>query len=205
MERERVTVAQGVPTQYRLLFDHPTSPRPTCRRCGSPARAPLGATELVVEMKEKLGCPVTVRYSSTEAANGTGTRLDDPPEITAGTVGRPNGRIELQLVDADGRAVTAPGTVGTVWLRSSARMREYWRDPERTAGRSPPMDGSSPVTSAGSATTATFAWSGGTTRCTSGGATTCTRARSRTCSAPTRRSPRAPCSGARGQRRAGHR
>lgn len=134
MEEERVTVAQGVPTQYRLLLDHPdfaTRDLSALRVAGTgAARVP---PELVVEMRERLGCPVTVRYSSTEAANGTGTRLDDPPEIISSTVGRPNGNIRLRLTGEEGGVVDAPGEVGTVNLWSRARMRGYWRDPERTA------------------------------------------------------------------------
>ncbi len=134
MERERVTVSQGVPTQYRMLLDHPdfaTTDLSSLRVAGTgAARVP---PELVVELRERLGCPVTVRYSSTEAANGTGTRLDDPPEIIASTVGRPNGNIRLRLTDDTGAVITDAGAVGTVNLWSRARMREYWRDPERTA------------------------------------------------------------------------
>lgn len=134
MERERVTVAQGVPTQYRLLMDHPDFERTdlsSLRVAGvGAARVP---PELVVEMRERLRCPVVVRYSSTEAANGTGTRLDDPPEAVSGTVGRPNGTIRLRLVDEDGDEVREPGRVGTVSFLSRARMRGYWNDPARTA------------------------------------------------------------------------
>ncbi len=134
MERERVTVAQGVPTQYRLMFDHPDFPN---RDLSSLRVAGVGAArvppELVVEMREKFAVPVTVRYSSTEMANGTGTPLDVSPEITATTVGRPHGTIELRLTAEDGSVVTEPGDVGTVNIRSRAMMRGYWRQPERTA------------------------------------------------------------------------
>ena len=134
MARERVTVGQGVPTQYRLLFDHPDFPTTdlsSLRVAGvGAARVP---PELVMEMQEKFGCPVTLRYSSTEMANGTGTRLGDPAELIASTVGKPNGRIELRLTLEDGTVVTESGTVGTVNIRSRAMMRGYWRQPERTA------------------------------------------------------------------------
>jgi acyl-CoA synthetase (AMP-forming)/AMP-acid ligase II len=83
-------------------------------------------------MREKLGCPVVVRYASTEACLATGTRLDDSPETIATTVGRPNGGVELRILDASG-APAASGEVGTVSLRSRAVMRGYWNDPERTA------------------------------------------------------------------------
>lgn len=148
---ERVTVCQGVPTQYRLMFDHPdfASVDTTSLRVAGvgAARVP---PELVVEMNEKLGCPVVVRYTSTEACLSTGTRLDDDITTICNTVGRPNGGVQLKIIaegehddtDADASdasaqnatADTVPnGEVGTVCLRSRAVMRGYWNDPERTA------------------------------------------------------------------------
>jgi acyl-CoA synthetase (AMP-forming)/AMP-acid ligase II len=133
---ERVTVCQGVPTQYRMLLDHPDLPAAgltALRLAGiGAARIP---PELVVEMRERLGCPVVVRYASTEACLATGTRLDDDLDTICSTVGRPNGGVELKLVDDDGAEVAGRGPehVGTVCLRSRAVMRGYWRDPEHTA------------------------------------------------------------------------
>lgn len=125
---ERVTVCQGVPTQYRMMFDHPSfSSLDTShlRLAGiGAARVP---PELVVEMRERLGCPVVVRYASTESSVATGTRLDDDVTTICTTVGRPNGGVELRLDDV------GPAGVGTVCLRSRAMMRGYWDDPELTA------------------------------------------------------------------------
>jgi acyl-CoA synthetase (AMP-forming)/AMP-acid ligase II len=125
---ERVTVCQGVPTQYRMMFDHPSFPSldtSHLRLAGiGAARVP---PELVVEMRERLGCPVVVRYASTESSVATGTRLDDDVTTICTTVGRPNGGVELRLDDM------GPAGVGTVCLRSRAMMRGYWDDPELTA------------------------------------------------------------------------
>lgn len=130
---ERITVAQGVPTQYRMLFDHPgfaTTDVSSLRIAGiGAARA---QPEMVAEMRARLGCPVVHRYASTESCLATGTRLSDPPEAVATTVGRPNGRVELRIVGDDGGEVPA-GETGTICLRSRAMMRGYWNDPERTA------------------------------------------------------------------------
>jgi acyl-CoA synthetase (AMP-forming)/AMP-acid ligase II len=137
--RERVTVCQGVPTQYRLMFDHPdfsTTDVSSLRIAGVGAsRVP---PELVVEMGAKLRCDLVQRYTSTEACLSTGTRVGDPPEVIATTVGRPNGGVELRLTtgepdDPAGLSDVEPGEVGTVTLRSRAMMRGYWRDPDRTA------------------------------------------------------------------------
>ena len=139
VEQERVTVCQGVPTQYRMMFDEPaidTVDVSSLRLAG------IGASrippELVVEMRERLGCPVVVRYASTESCLATGTRLDDDVDSICTTVGRPNGGVELRIaIDADAADVSegddAQGEVGGVELRSRAMMRGYWNDADRTA------------------------------------------------------------------------
>ncbi len=131
--RERITVGQGVPTQYRMLLDHPQLDRidrSSLRIVGTGAARVQ--PEMIAEMAASFGCPVVHRYASTESCLATGTRLDDPPEIVATTVGRPNGGVELKIVADDGSDVAA-GETGTVCLRSRAMMRGYWNDPERTA------------------------------------------------------------------------
>ncbi len=125
---ERVTVGQGVPTQWALMLAHPdleSADVSSLRIAGTGAsRVP---PELVRAMRERLGCPVVVRYTSTESSLGTGTRPDDDDEVVATTVGRPVPGVELEVVDDDGVAV-APGTVGRVRLRSAAVLRGYVGD-----------------------------------------------------------------------------
>lgn len=132
IDRERVTVCQGVPTQYRLMLDHPrlaTCDTSHLRLAGiGAARIP---PELVAEMTTALGCPVVVRYASTEASLATGTRLTDDAATVCSTVGRPNGGVELRVVD-DAGAPAGVDEVGHVLLRSRAMMRGYWNDPEAT-------------------------------------------------------------------------
>lgn len=125
MECEAVTVGQGVPTQWALVLAHPdleSADLSRLRIAGTGAsRVP---PELVRAMRERLGCPVVVRYTSTETSLGTGTRPGDPDEVVATTVGRPVAGVELELVGADGRVVPMGG-VGTVRMRSGASMRGY--------------------------------------------------------------------------------
>jgi acyl-CoA synthetase (AMP-forming)/AMP-acid ligase II len=133
IEEERVTVGQGVPTQWALMLADPTfeSTDVSSLRLASTGAARVPA-ELVREMRERLGCPVVVRYASTEASLITGTRLGDPDEVVAETVGRASEGVELRLVGEEGGPVTT-GDVGLVRCRSGAAMRGYWQDPERTA------------------------------------------------------------------------
>ena len=134
IEAERITVAQGVPTQWALVLA-----RPELRGAGlsSLRIAGTGASrmpaELVAAVREALGVPVVVRYTSTEASLGTGTVPGDPDEVVATTVGRPVPGVSLMVAD-DGGSPVAPGEVGRVRLRSAAVMRGYWGGPPTGPG-----------------------------------------------------------------------
>ena len=129
METERITVAQGVPTQWALVLDRPelaTADLTSLRIAGTGAsRVPA---ELVAALRDALHVPVVVRYTSTEASLGTGTVPGDPDEAVATTVGRPVPGVELAVCDDDGSPV-GTGEVGRVRLRSAAAMRGYWGGP----------------------------------------------------------------------------
>jgi len=128
MSSERVTVGQGVPTQWALMLAHPEFARVDLshlRIAGTgAARVP---PELVRDMVARLGCPVVVRYTSTETSLGTGTAPGDAVDVVATTVGRPVPGVELEVLAEDGNPAGA-GTVGRVRLRSAATMRGYVGD-----------------------------------------------------------------------------
>jgi acyl-CoA synthetase (AMP-forming)/AMP-acid ligase II len=131
--RERVTVGQGVPTQWEKLItlDELDSADLSRLRLVSTGASRVPPS-LVTAMRERLGCPVVVRYASTELPLAFGTGLDDPAEIVSTTVGRPLGDVEVQIRTDAG--VTLPvGASGRICLRSRASMRGYWQDPGRTA------------------------------------------------------------------------
>ncbi len=134
MEEERITVAQGVPTQWALVMARPdldAADLSSLRVAGTGAsRAPA---ELVAAMRTRMGVPVVVRYTSTEASLGTGTVPGDPDELVAVSVGRPVPGVELAVVDDDGAPV-ATGEVGRVRLRSAAVMLGYWGGPPTGPG-----------------------------------------------------------------------
>jgi len=133
IEAEAITVGQGVPTQWALVLALPTVATTdlSSLRITSSGAARVPA-ELVRDMREKLGAPVVVRYTSTEACISTGTRLEDDDEVVATTVGRVSPGVELRMLGDDG-AEAATGEVGEVLVRSRAAMRGYFHDPERTA------------------------------------------------------------------------
>lgn len=134
MVAERITVAQGVPAQWRLVLDlaeFDNADLSAVRVVGTgAARVP---ESLVAELRQRLEAPVVVRYTSTESSLGTGTVPGDPDEVVATTVGRPVPGVELSIMDPD-RQVVPEGEVGRVCLRSGAVMRGYWGDPGLRTG-----------------------------------------------------------------------
>jgi acyl-CoA synthetase (AMP-forming)/AMP-acid ligase II len=133
IDREAITVGQGVPTQWALMLRHERfedTDFSHMRIAGvGAARIP---PELVLEIRDRIGCPVVVRYTSTEACITTSTSPEDGPEVVAQTVGKPVDGVEMKLVDDNGKSVP-DGEVGQVSCRSAAVFKEYWEDPEHTS------------------------------------------------------------------------
>ena len=129
---ERVTVAQGVPTQWALMLASEELPRADlgALRVAGTGAARMTAS-MVADVRRSFGVPVVVRYTSTETSLGTGTTLTSSDEEVATTVGRPVAGVELAILDDRGQPVP-DGSVGRVLLRSGAAMRGYWgRGPGR--------------------------------------------------------------------------
>ena len=132
MVAERITVGQGVPTQWALMLasDELAGADFGALRVVGTGAARMSAT-MVAEVRKRFGAPVVVRYTSTEASLGTGTTLTSSDAEVATTVGRPVPGVELAVVD-DAGAPVEPGSIGRVMLRSPAVMRGYWgRGPGR--------------------------------------------------------------------------
>jgi acyl-CoA synthetase (AMP-forming)/AMP-acid ligase II len=134
IETERVTVGQGVPTQWELML---RSSAIETTDLSSLRLAATGASrvtaDLLRRMRTVLRVPVINRYASTEAGGViSGSRPDDPDEVVLETVGRASDGVEIRVVD-DGGAVQSDGVVGRVQVRSGAVMRGYWNDPDATA------------------------------------------------------------------------
>lgn len=131
-ERHRVTVLGGIPTQMELMLRHENFDKTDLSSValvsmgGSPSTAAL-----VRESRKRLGVPVIVRYTCTEAAVGTGTEPGAPYEDAEETVGRPRLGVELSARDESEGPVGA-GEIGMVCLRSAAVMSGYYLDEAAT-------------------------------------------------------------------------
>ncbi len=132
MSEERVTVAQGVPTQWTLMLEEEGCQADQLRSLRvAGTGAARGPSALVAAIRGRLGVPVVVRYTSTESSLGTGTTLASDDDEVARTVGAPVPGVEIRII-GDDRQLSPQGSVGRVHLRSGAVMRGYWgRGPGR--------------------------------------------------------------------------
>jgi acyl-CoA synthetase (AMP-forming)/AMP-acid ligase II len=125
IEQERITVGQGVPTQWELMLRQPDLAQ---RDLSSLRLIATGAARvpaaLVAELRHTFRCPVVVRYATTEASVIAGTTAADPPAVIEATVGAPCPTVEVRIADEKGRAAP-PGEVGMIEVRSPAMMCGY--------------------------------------------------------------------------------
>jgi acyl-CoA synthetase (AMP-forming)/AMP-acid ligase II len=129
---ERITLGQGVPTQWEKLLqlDRLEQADLSSLRIVSTGAARVSPA-LVRALRYRLKVPVVIRYASTEVPLAFGTRVDDPIEVVASTVGRPLGGAEVEIRDPAGSRLPA-GATGRIYLRTRAAMRGYWTDPQQT-------------------------------------------------------------------------
>ena len=132
IERERVTVFFGVPTQLLMFTGSPRFPT-----------ADLGSLRYVIS--GGAACPVTLieRIVARGLAYRQGMGLTEvgpncfslePRDALRkpGSIGFPNLAMEARIVDDEGRDLGAD-EVGELALRSPAMCSGYWEDPEATA------------------------------------------------------------------------
>ncbi len=131
IERDRVTVFEGVPTMYVAMLH--AGPRvadtSTLRLCVS------GGAALPVEVlrgfEEAFGTTILEGYGLSETSPVATFNL--PDRRRPGSIGVPIDGVELKLVNADGTDA-AEGEVGEIAIRGHNVMKGYWRRPEATAG-----------------------------------------------------------------------
>jgi fatty-acyl-CoA synthase len=134
IERERVTVFHGVPTNYILAMAcQKSNPRDLSSvRAGIVAGAPA-SPELVERIRAEMLPGIRIGYGLTETGNLLAvTRGDDPPGKQVSTVGRPFDGMDVRVLDIDG-SVLPEESVGEVAVRGPSVMRGYYRQPGETA------------------------------------------------------------------------
>jgi non-ribosomal peptide synthetase component E (peptide arylation enzyme) len=132
-QREGVTVATGVPTQWLDILR-------LAKERGDRLRLRLVVTggskippHMVHQLRETFGCTVAAQWGMTEVCAGAYTRPDDPPEKSWETVGRvcPSG--EVRVLHPETRRPVQPREIGELAFRGPSLFVEYYKNPQATA------------------------------------------------------------------------
>jgi len=134
IQRDRVTVFEGVPTMYIALLNHPDRDRydTSSLRVGVSGGAPIPA-EVIDEVERTFGIVVLEGYGLSETASTTTFNVS-AEERRIYSVGKPIYGVEVEVWDAQGEALP-PGRehVGELVVRGVNVMRGYHGDPTATA------------------------------------------------------------------------
>jgi long-chain acyl-CoA synthetase len=134
MERDQVTVFEGVPTMYVALLEHPDRTTRDLRalRVGVSGGAPLPA-EVLDSVERAFGLVVLEGYGLSETASTTTFNIS-AEERRVYSVGKPIYGVDLQIRDAEGHALPrGRDHVGEIVVRGVNVMRGYRGRPEATA------------------------------------------------------------------------
>ena len=136
IEKERVTVMQGVPTMYAAILNHPRSDgmdASSLRTCVSGGSAmPL---EVMRAFEDKFGTVILEGYGLSETSPVASFNMLDR-ERKPGTIGVAIPGCEMRCVDENGAEVPV-GEVGEIAIRGDNVMKGYWNKPEETAAAIP--------------------------------------------------------------------
>jgi long-chain acyl-CoA synthetase len=133
IERDRVTVFEGVPTMYAALLAHPEHSgfdTSTLRVCVSGGAAM--PVEVMRSFELAFGCAILEGYGLSETSPVAS--FNHPDRVRKpGSIGTPIEGVEMRVVGEDGVEL-ADGEVGEIVIRGHNLMKGYWRRPEATAG-----------------------------------------------------------------------
>ena len=130
IERDRVTIFEGVPTMYVALLQAGGGAADTSslRLCASGGAAlPL---EVLNGFAETFGAMILEGYGLSETSPAASFNF--PGRAKPGSIGLPIDGVEMRVVDEMGNDV-ATGDVGEIVIRGHNVMRGYWNRPEATA------------------------------------------------------------------------
>ncbi|MCA1683472.1 MAG: long-chain fatty acid--CoA ligase [Actinobacteria bacterium] len=131
MQRDEVTVFEGVPTMYNAMLNVPerdrydTSSLKVCVSGGSAM-----PVELLKGFEKAFSCKILEGYGLSETSPAASFNHPDR-ERKPGSIGTPVDGVEMKLVDEDGQEVPA-GEVGEIVIRGHNVMKGYWQRPDAT-------------------------------------------------------------------------
>jgi long-chain acyl-CoA synthetase len=131
IERDKVTIFEGVPTMFAGMLHSPdagTHDVSSLRVCVSGGSAM--PVEVMRSFEEKFGCMILEGYGLSETSPVAS--FNHPhAERKPGSIGTPIAGVEMRLVDDDGKDVAA-AEVGEIAIRGENVMKGYWQRPEDT-------------------------------------------------------------------------
>jgi fatty-acyl-CoA synthase len=134
IEKEKVSVLTAPPNFLSVLLkvqDFDKYDLSSLLVCGA-GQAPVPA-ELAYELRERIGCAVTISFGATELGGSvSATSLWDPDKMQAETVGQLRLGAEAKIVDEQRNEVPV-GEVGEFAVRTESVMKGYYKAPEATA------------------------------------------------------------------------
>jgi fatty-acyl-CoA synthase len=134
VERERVSVYHGVPTNFVMAMARAAEDGGydlSSLRTGIVAGAPA-SEELVRRIQAEMVPGIRIGYGMTETSETVAvTRPGDPPGKAVTTVGRPLPGVDLVILDVDG-SVLPEESVGEIAVKGPGVMRGYHRQPGET-------------------------------------------------------------------------
>jgi len=131
VERDGVTVFQGVPTMFSAMLHQPDAAErdmSSLRSCVSGGSAM--PVEVMRSFEETFGCIVLEGYGLSETSPVAS--FNHPhAERKPGSIGTPIRGVQMRVVDDDGKDVPL-GDVGEIAIRGENVMKGYWNRPEDT-------------------------------------------------------------------------
>jgi long-chain acyl-CoA synthetase len=132
IQRDQVTIFEGVPTMYAAMLHCPDgdpAQTATLRTCISGgASLPL---EILREFEEKFGCVILEGYGLSETSPVASFNLPDR-ERKPGSIGVPVEGVQMRLVDEQGQP-SPEGEIGEIAIKGHNVMKGYLGKPEATA------------------------------------------------------------------------
>ena len=132
LERDHVTVFEGVPTMYAAMLHHPRADKTDASAlevCVSGGAAM--PVEVMRAFEQKFGCEILEGYGLSETSPVASFNRRDGRR-RPGSIGLPVDGVEMRVIDDDGTEVPQ-GDVGEVTIRGHNVMKGYWKQEGATA------------------------------------------------------------------------
>ena len=132
IQRDRVTIFEGVPTMYAAMLHLPgadPAKTATLQLCASGGAAM--PVEILRGFEGKFGCVVLEGYGLSETSPVAS--FNHPNRVRKpGSIGTPIEGVQMRLIDDDWNTVP-DGEIGEIAIRGHNVMKGYWGKPEATA------------------------------------------------------------------------